>query len=248
MKSPLLFRARQRLANWLLNDVVLRKGLKFGSNTIDLSPSGVGDVIRWSGTQAALAAGDLGMDVSTGRPSAVIDDVVKALAHTDESGSLIKIESKLVTVATDTLLFSGLDGNTSKNYQIRGRIVNDGGGTAFIEMNPNGDPLSSTLKNVRHTFDSAAGHSVATATTPNVALINQGSEGQIIIDFMAKSGDRRLWTSNVAVRNSSSQVVWQQFVTLWNDTTNNVTSIELNSTQGTGFGVDTELTLYEITP
>lgn len=40
-----------------------------GENSITLSPSGVGDVIRWSATKAAVAAGDIGMNTTTGRLS-----------------------------------------------------------------------------------------------------------------------------------------------------------------------------------
>lgn len=50
---------------------------KIGKNSIDVGAAGAGDVIRWSATQAALQAGDLGMSASSaesanGRPSAFI--------------------------------------------------------------------------------------------------------------------------------------------------------------------------------
>lgn len=58
--------------------------IKVGKNTIDVGAAGAGDIIRWSGTQAALQAGDLGMNVTSGRPSAFIDGEAKDLGYDDE--------------------------------------------------------------------------------------------------------------------------------------------------------------------
>jgi len=52
----ILLRLRQRFARWLLRGVHL-EGVSFGQHSIDLSPAGVGDVVRWTATQVALAAG-----------------------------------------------------------------------------------------------------------------------------------------------------------------------------------------------
>jgi hypothetical protein len=56
---------------------------KVGQNTIDVGAAGVGDLIRWSGTQAALAAGDIGQSALTseaanGRMSAFIETEAKS--------------------------------------------------------------------------------------------------------------------------------------------------------------------------
>jgi len=50
-----------------------------GSNSISHSPGGV-DVLRWSGTQAATAPGDIGLDNPTGRPSCFIGGSAQPLA------------------------------------------------------------------------------------------------------------------------------------------------------------------------
>lgn len=55
--------------------------LKVGKNTISMSPAG-SNVMRWSATQAALAAGDLGMDVATGEPQAFVGGSSKAILTT----------------------------------------------------------------------------------------------------------------------------------------------------------------------
>lgn len=58
--------------------------IKVGKNTIDVGAAGAGDVIRWSGAQAALAAGDLAMDTVSGRPRAFIEGESRDLGHIDE--------------------------------------------------------------------------------------------------------------------------------------------------------------------
>jgi len=57
--------------------------MRVGANTITLSPAGVGDVARWSASQAAVAAGDLAMNVSTGRARQF------ALGFSREMGSVV---------------------------------------------------------------------------------------------------------------------------------------------------------------
>lgn len=60
---------------------LLVKNMKVGGNTITLSPSGVGDVIRWSATKASVAAGDIGMSTTTGRPSAFIGGAARDISE-----------------------------------------------------------------------------------------------------------------------------------------------------------------------
>lgn len=61
---------------------------KVGFNTIDVGAAGAGDVIRWSATTAAIAAGDLGMSAldsqsQNGRPSAFIESESKDISPFD---------------------------------------------------------------------------------------------------------------------------------------------------------------------
>jgi len=70
---------RELLVNWMLRDVHVRN-LHVGAASITVSPAGVGDVIRWSATKAAIAAGDIGMDVTTGRLQMYVGGVTSAAA------------------------------------------------------------------------------------------------------------------------------------------------------------------------
>lgn len=57
---------------------------KVGLNTIDVGAAGAGDIVRWSGSAAAIAAGDIGQsavtsETSNGRPRAFIESESKDL-------------------------------------------------------------------------------------------------------------------------------------------------------------------------
>jgi len=75
---------RQAVVGWMVRDVHL-SGVKFGEHSITCSPAGVGDVVRWSASQVAVAAGDLGMNVATGRPQAFVGGVNVTLATTTDT-------------------------------------------------------------------------------------------------------------------------------------------------------------------
>lgn len=81
---------------------------KIGKGSITASPAGVGDVIRWSGTQAAIALGDLGMDVATGRPAVFVGGVSSPLAVLSDVGGSPRIISSGATVipANTTLVLA----------------------------------------------------------------------------------------------------------------------------------------------
>lgn len=87
------------------------RGMVVGENTITLSPAGVGDVIRWSATQAPVAAGDIGMNVTTGNPQAFIGGAAKDLAST--------VDGILETQTTQYIprRFGSLAGNATRVAQ-----------------------------------------------------------------------------------------------------------------------------------
>jgi len=80
---------------------------KVGANTIDVGAAGAGDIIRWSGSAAAIAAGDLGMSVlasesGNGRPRAFIEAESKDLVgyHKFKGGG----PSRFIQVQQDAAL------------------------------------------------------------------------------------------------------------------------------------------------
>lgn len=57
--------------------------LKVGSNSITLGPGG-NDIIRFTGTHAAVQMGDVAMDVGTGRPCIFAESGSRPIAHSNE--------------------------------------------------------------------------------------------------------------------------------------------------------------------
>lgn len=101
--------ARQSFVNWLVRDVTLNQvhvqNARFGENSISISPDigGVKDLLRWSGTQAALAPGDLGMSTATGRPSFYYDGAARQAGshqetHTPVTALLLGGEATVATL------------------------------------------------------------------------------------------------------------------------------------------------------
>lgn len=82
-KPSLIRKIRQWMVDWLLDDVHI-KNAHFGENSITLSPAGIGDVVRWSGSVNAQASGDLGMNTTTGRPNFYDGSSTQTVAHEAE--------------------------------------------------------------------------------------------------------------------------------------------------------------------
>lgn len=177
-------RLRARLANWLLRDVdidvaVRFRAAAFGRNSISLSPSGVGDVIRWSSSQAPVAAGDLGMDPTTGRPQARIGGSTRDLVHRDEVGALLAWGSGDVGTLADTrYLAPWIDGllavlspvrfrapraGTVKNLRVDHGTVGTGTGTATYTLRVNG--AGSVLKTSAVAVTAAGGTDLVNTVT-----------------------------------------------------------------------------------
>ena len=77
---PLGLRIREYLANKFLKDVHLHHPLLTGRGTISHGIPGPFDVIRWSATQAAIQAGDIGMDTTTGHAQLFVDGATRDVA------------------------------------------------------------------------------------------------------------------------------------------------------------------------
>jgi hypothetical protein len=75
-----LLKVKQFIVNWALAGVHIQ-GATFGVNSITLSPAGVGDLARWTTSQAAAQLGDLGMDITTGRPSCFVNGAAQPVSN-----------------------------------------------------------------------------------------------------------------------------------------------------------------------
>jgi hypothetical protein len=119
---------------------------KVGQNTIDVGAGGAGDVIRWSGTQAALAAGDIGMSALTsedanGRPSAFVMSEARSLdARGWEPGAgirrsfLVQQDGGLTTLSTVGLAAAPVTSGTATVLNVstgQGQFINYASGAVL---------------------------------------------------------------------------------------------------------------------
>lgn len=171
---------RQRIANWLLRGVHLPE-VHFGKNSITCSPAGVGDVIRWSATKLAVAIGDIGMDVATGRPSVFVGGVATPLATTTDSGFVVAFGNSSISAGADTRFI-----DTWYNQATAPTVATSN----FVS------PRAGTLKNlfVRHNVAIGNGNSVI-----YTVLINGVASGVTVTLATGAAGQASDLVNTVAV-------------------------------------------------
>ena len=137
--------------------------------------------------------------------------------------------------------FSGLDGDSDRNYLIRAYVVKANGQTGDVFMRPNND----SGNNYHMIYE---GSSLGSATPSGIPLTHiEGSTTLSLstCDFYAKSGHSRMSLGHS--NRSSATTVLETFSleSLWANTTDNVTSIVVSF--GTdGFGVGTCVELWKL--
>jgi hypothetical protein len=150
--------------------------IRAGAGIISISGSAPGAVLRFNASSTPLAAGDLGMNISTGRPNALIGGVVRSLAHTDEMGNVVGPAS-----ATDNAVVR-FDLTTGKLIQDSVVTIADTTGniTTPGDLAVNGGDITTTAAS----FNLLNGASTLNIGTSNIArTINVGtpsSEAQSI--------------------------------------------------------------------
>lgn len=107
-------RLRRRILRWIQQKVLLPlladlrvpslhvEQLRVGANSIQMSPAGAGDVIRWSAAQAAAQALDLGMSAD-GHPVVYVGGAAANLATATECPSIIAFGVGDLDNSTETL-------------------------------------------------------------------------------------------------------------------------------------------------
>lgn len=120
------------------------------SGILRISGSAPGAVLRFNATSTPLAAGDFAMDVSTGRPSALIGGAARSLAHVSEiapsTASYVVIGSD-ATLPNERILTAGsgisiTDGGAGGNITISA-IAGGSGGTSYFDSTAAGSIFTS---------------------------------------------------------------------------------------------------------
>lgn len=175
----------------------------------------------------------------------------------DSNGSaLILVEAKQISTGVQTVTFENLDGDSDRIYFIRGRVLRPAGsaGTTFTySVRPNG--LTTNLAYISY------GGYYSTAAGSNAISTSAGSSGYLIGSSTSTTRfDLQMWISaektlprlfDIAISRrvfdgSNQQFdVWRSGVR-WNETTTNLTSIEINCDRSGGLAAGTELYLYKL--
>jgi hypothetical protein len=163
------------------------------------------------------------------------------------------VQSQYVTgSAVSSITFSGLDGDTHKNYLLVSRIylpagVGGAGATYNITLRPNGLTTNITSIN-RNSFGINSSQGTWSPAHP---LMSGGgtSYGLTITDILAPSGNPRVLKSNSSWYSAGvTALVDSEFITRWSDTTTNITSLviygDISNASQAVIGVNSEFHLY----
>jgi hypothetical protein len=164
------------------------------------------------------------------------------------------VQSQYVTSsAASSVTFSGLDGDTHKNYLLISRIylasgVGGAGATYNITLRPNGltTNVATTYRMVGSSSSASQGswplaHPLASAQATSLFLT--------ITDVLAPTGNPRYIRSNESFYSTQiSTMVDSEYVTRWSDTTTNITSLviygDISNVSQAVIGVNSEFHLY----
>jgi hypothetical protein len=168
------------------------------SGIMNISGSAPGAIFRFNASSTPIFAGDLGMNVVSGRPNALIGGSVRELAHVSEIAPVTA--SYLVLNSDSTLpnerIFSvgtgirGTDGGAGSNYvlEINDSIVATVSGTTFTGVTKHNVGLSGSLTRL---VDGTS-YIVAGSNTE----ITSASNGSITISNYAAGSDQQIQFNN----------------------------------------------------
>lgn len=231
--------------------------LHAGKYSIDASYYGapgpaVHDVLRWSGTQAALAAGDAGMSAATGKLDAYIAAAGAAvpIVHALRSGLWIPTTDspRLLAAAAQQVDFTGLDGDDDVMYRLVWVVENDSGGNCNYYLRPNGTITTNMRTTYINTVPGSSGNNtweLAFGSATQSALV--GVEWIYASTAGPASGAtiRRAWGASWRVQGSTGGAL-ELRTTAWNETATNITSLRFYASAANGIGADSTIWLDKL--
>lgn len=150
------------------------------------------------------------------------------------------VEKKVGTGASGTITFSGLDGDTDKIYYLTGLIAPDASAEARLYPNGSGSNLDGE-------YAEAPSSSWVVTSTPGGFLGGIDDESKLIdLMFYADKtgGIQRRILFRLAVGHLAPYPIFGGMS--WENSTTNLTSIEINLTASANFLTTTELWLYKL--
>lgn len=159
------------------------------------------------------------------------------------SGHTTLIERIDVTANTTTVTFSGLNGDVDKLYKCIYTYIANGGGSHEVQVRPNGITANQSTRQID------LGSSYITAVTNRFNMANGG-------DGVNMSGIFHLWAHKLGPGATPIKrdflanwtIATQAFITTgqWNDTSTNITSLEITDSVASGIGIGSNFALYKI--
>lgn len=161
-------------------------------------------------------------------------------------GGLILVENKIIAANTQTVTFSGLDGDTDGSYLLLGKIKNGAASDDEVQVRPNG--VTTNLTQVWANFD---GSSLAVNTESNWDWIylaaNSVASGRMLISAQkvvhSVAKERRMQSTSYTDIGGVKRCY--ERTGLWNETSTNLTSLDIVSDIANGIGDGSVIGLYK---
>jgi hypothetical protein len=160
-------------------------------------------------------------------------------------GGLTLIESKYISANTQTVTFSNLNGNRDVFYVLYMKRY-QGSSSTQQEIRPNG--TTSNLSAYYHVHASIGVHQVGSYSTQITygSPVASGSQGLVRVDFMAATGRPRMFNISHVYDTPSFGFSKNEVAGRWNDTSTNLTSLEIRGNQTDTFVSGSEFHLYKL--
>lgn len=177
-----------------------------------------------------------------------ITDVADVAISGGGGGGLVLVEHKTVTTSpgVTTVTFSGLDGDTDGLYLLKGRLKNGAAADTLLSVRPNGS--SSNLSLISHYWNSGGAAQAGGSDWYWLQAANgSGSYGDMTICArkIANSVAQPRYAFANLWGDPSGVVHGFSIAYKWNDTTNNLTSLDVTANQTNGIGDGSEFWLYK---
>lgn len=172
----LIFRANSILGFNASNGSTVDAGFtRAAAGIINVSGSAPGALFRFNAASSPLAAGDLGMNTTSGRPSAYIGGAVKEMAHT---GEIAPVTASYVVIGTDATL-------TNERVLTAGSgiSITDGGAgsTVTIAATGGGGGADSAASYVVMAVTSSLANERALTAGTGLTLTDAGAGGNVTL-------------------------------------------------------------------
>lgn len=161
------------------------------------------------------------------------------------AGGLKLLERKAISgAAVTSTTFSGLAGDTELVYLLLGKVTEAAGSAANIELIFNGTATSATDCQ-RINAEGATIAAVRVADETPLAQVSANGEARFSAIIWAATGELRGYYSQCA-QDLGAAIINRLWSGSWDDTSTEVTSLQVLSNQTNGIGVGSAFELYQL--